>query len=189
MTHLQIFQKVKTPDGIGTIININCPFNGLYYEEYKTTCVVWYGMDNVQSGLVACGYDYKTILGLNNSRKEKLDEIFGEENNNINMLDYLKSEIIRVSEKHFKRTHPSGMLNHLKLEVQELSDAIGKENEEEEWADCILLLLDAFRVRYGDDVSYNKLLHFALNKLDKVDKREWDSQPDENGVYHRKSKE
>jgi hypothetical protein len=121
-------------------------------------------------------------------RKQKLEEIFGEENNNISMLDYLKSEIIRVSEKHFKRTDPSGMLNHLKLEVQELSDAIGKENEEEEWADCILLLLDAFRVRYGDEVSYNKLLHFALNKLDKVDKRDWDSQPDENGVFHRKIK-
>jgi hypothetical protein len=79
MTNLQIFQKVKTPDGIGTIININCPFNGLYYEEYRTTCVVWYGMDNVQNGLVAYEYNYKIILELNNSRKEKIEEIFDDE--------------------------------------------------------------------------------------------------------------
>jgi hypothetical protein len=121
-------------------------------------------------------------------RKAKLEEIFGfEKKYNTNMLDYLKEEIIRVSEKHFKRTDPSGMLNHLKLEVQELSEAIGKDNEEEEWADCVLLLLDAFRVRYGDDVSFNKLLHFALNKLDKVDKRNWSEQPDENGIFHKKN--
>lgn len=119
-------------------------------------------------------------------RKAKLEEIFDfKKNNNTNMLDYLKEEIIRVSEKNFKRTDPHGMINHLKLEVQELAEAIGKENEEEEWADCILLLLDAFRVRYGDDVSFNKLLHFALNKLEKVDKRKWSEQPDENGIYHK----
>lgn len=121
------------------------------------------------------------------SRKEKIEEIFDfGKNNNTNMLDYLKEEIIRVSDKNFKRTDPHGMINHLKLEVQELAEAIGKENEEEEWADCILLLLDAFRVRYGNDVSFNKLLHFALNKLEKVDKREWSEHPDENGIFHKK---
>jgi hypothetical protein len=121
-----------------------------------------------------------------NIRKAKLEEIFGfEKNNNTNMLDYLKEEIIRVSDKNFKRTDPHGMINHLKLEVEELSEAIGKENEEEEWADCILLLLDAFRVRYGNDTSFNKLLHFALNKLDKVDKRKWSEHPDENGIFHK----
>jgi hypothetical protein len=47
-------------------------------------------------------------------------------------------------------------------------------------------LLDAFRIRYGNDVSYNKLLHFALNKLEVIKKREWESEPDENGIYRSK---
>lgn len=78
MQHLHIYQKVKTPDGVGTLININCPFNGFYYEPDRAICVVWYGVENSQNGWASQQYDYKEILKLNNSRKEKLDEIFGE---------------------------------------------------------------------------------------------------------------
>jgi len=122
------------------------------------------------------------------------------------MLNYLKDEIKEFSEGQFgPRKDPRGPLNHLKAEVIELIDAINQNprvhsttniaspnndaaqhNEEEEWADCLLLLLDAFRIRYGNDVSYNKLLHFCLSKLEVVKKREWDSEPDEHGVYHSK---
>lgn len=124
------------------------------------------------------------------------------------MLDYLKQEIKDFSESQFgPRSDPRGPLNHLKEEVIELIDSINevdqfntvsngiyepsglekaKHNEEEEWADCLLLLLDAFRIRYGNDTSYNKLLHFSLNKLEVIKKRDWDSEPDENGVYHSK---
>jgi len=122
------------------------------------------------------------------------------------MLDYLKNEIKNFSDGQFgPRTDPTGPLNHLKEEVIELIESIDvvnlyepgefcdfeeyqkdKHNEEEEWADCLLLLLDAFRIRYGNDVSYNKLLHFSLNKLEIIKKREWDKEPDENGVYHSK---
>jgi len=119
------------------------------------------------------------------------------------MIDYLKEEIRNFSEGQFgPRTDPRGPLNHLKEEVIELIESIGKvdemsirlnripqefeklkKNEEEEWADCILLLLDSFRIRYGNETSYNKLLHFALNKLEVVKDREWDKEPDENGAY------
>jgi hypothetical protein len=126
------------------------------------------------------------------------------------MLDYLKNEIKDFSEGQFgPRKDPRGPLNHLKAEVIELIDSINevnrfkrndtpvnifnleefenaKHNEEEEWADCLLLLLDAFRIRYGNDVSFNKLLHFSLNKLEVVKKREWSKEPDEDGVYHSK---
>jgi hypothetical protein len=123
------------------------------------------------------------------------------------MLDYLKNEIKEFSEGQFgPRTNPRGPLNHLKAEVIELIDSIDdvdqmtprdqvleskkwetlKHSEGEEWADCLLLLLDAFRIRYGNDVSYNKLLHFALNKLEVVKTREWDKEPDKEGVYHSK---
>ena len=108
------------------------------------------------------------------------------------MLNYLKEEIKQFSEGQFGiRTDPRGPLNHLKAEVIELIEAIESDSddptdEQEEWADCLLLLLDAFRIRYGNDVSFNKLLHFALSKLEVVKKREWDSEPDEEGVYHSK---
>jgi hypothetical protein len=103
------------------------------------------------------------------------------------MIDYVKTEIGKFSDKQFGiRTDPRGPLNHLKEEVEELLEAIGQENEEEEWADCVLLLLDAFRIRYGDDTSFNKLLHFALNKLDVLKQREWEEDPDMKGVFRHK---
>jgi len=105
------------------------------------------------------------------------------------MLNYLKDEIRDFSEEKFgPRTNASGPLHHLKEEVDELIEALGKGGieEEEEWADCLLLLLDAFRIRYGNDTSYNKLLHFALNKLEVIKKRDWDVEPDANGVYKSK---
>jgi len=108
------------------------------------------------------------------------------------MLNYLKEEITEFSEKQFgPRTDCRGPLNHLKEEIMELISAIEEGNrdhwsEQEEWADCLLLLLDAFRIRYGNDTSYNKLLHFALIKLDEIKQREWESVPDENGVFKSK---
>lgn len=105
------------------------------------------------------------------------------------MIDYVKTEIANYSDKNFGiRTDASGPLNHLKKEVEELLEVLGKggREEEDEWADCILLLLDAFRIRYGNDTSFNKILHFALNKLDAIKDREWDSKPDKDGVFHRK---
>lgn len=107
------------------------------------------------------------------------------------MIHYLKEQIKEFSESTFgirKFKDAKGPLNHLKEEIDELLLVLGKDGfkEEEEWADCILLLLDAFRIRYGNDVSYNKLFHMALTKLDVINKREWDKIPDENGVYHSK---
>ncbi len=104
------------------------------------------------------------------------------------MLEYLKNEIKEFSEGKFG--HREGMdakgpLNHLKEEVDELLESLGKGGfeEEEEWADCLLLLLDAFRIRYGNEVSYNKLLHFCLTKIEFNKKRDWSAKPDENGVF------
>jgi NTP pyrophosphatase (non-canonical NTP hydrolase) len=122
------------------------------------------------------------------------------------MLNYLKEEIKEFSEGQFgHRTDPRGPLNHLKEEVKELIDSINevdqcnqndsstyeeykkaKRNEEEEWADCLILLLDSFRIRYGNGVSFNKLLQFGLKKISIIKNREWESEPDENGIYHSK---
>jgi len=122
------------------------------------------------------------------------------------MLNYLKTEITEFSENTFGYRHdPIGPLNHLKEEVDELIEAIRaipfanpdgevdpeqfeliRKNEEEEWADCLLLLLDSFRIRYGNETSYNKLLHFALSKLEVIKKRDWNDEPEENGIYRSK---
>jgi len=37
-------QQVKTEDGIGIIVNLEYPFNGLYISFERGTCVVWFGM-------------------------------------------------------------------------------------------------------------------------------------------------
>ena len=103
------------------------------------------------------------------------------------MIDYVKTEIGKFSDEKFGiRTNPAGPLNHLKEEVRELLDAIGKENEEEEWADCLLLLIDAFRIRYGTDTHTEKLLKFSIDKLYKLYEREWEEDPDTKGVFRHK---
>ena len=38
-----IGKEVKTPDGIGILLNKITPHNGLYYENGKTEWTVWYG--------------------------------------------------------------------------------------------------------------------------------------------------
>ncbi|MDD5648909.1 MAG: DUF550 domain-containing protein [Candidatus Nanoarchaeia archaeon] len=107
------------------------------------------------------------------------------------MIDYLKEEIKNFSDLQFgnrKGIEAKGPLNHLKEEVDELIEVLGQGGfkEEEEWADCLLLLFDAFRIRYGNETSFNKFLHFALIKLEIIKKRTWDKKPDENGVFHSK---
>lgn len=107
-------------------------------------------------------------------------------------LKEIKEEIRKFSEGAFgKRKDATGPLNHLKREIDELLDVLGKGGweEEEEWADCLLLLLDAWRIRYGNWISYDKFIEMADKKLEIAKKREWDKTPDDEGVYSHKGKE
>lgn len=65
MSELKIFQKVKTPDGKGILINIETPFNGLSISYEQAKCTVWYGMDSNQNGKVSWEYPLKEIEKLN----------------------------------------------------------------------------------------------------------------------------
>lgn len=91
----------------------------------------------------------------------------------------LKEKIKEFSESRFGKSENrdlKGILMHLKEEVDELIESIEEndpDNEKEEWGDCILLLLDAFRIRYGNWTSYNHLFQMAADKLDKIEDREW----------------
>lgn len=99
-------------------------------------------------------------------------------------IERIIKHIGEFSDKQFGiRSNPAGPLNHLKEEVQELIDAVGKENEEEEWADCILLLLDAYRIRYGEKATSEKLEKMAYNKLYILHTRKWEEDPDQDGVF------
>lgn len=105
----------------------------------------------------------------------------------------LKEKIKNFSEGAFgKRSgiQASGPLNHLKRELDELLEVLGNggENEEEEWADCLLLLLDAWRIRYGNWTSYYKFLDMAENKLNIIKERNWNKEPDSEGVFSREGK-
>lgn len=104
------------------------------------------------------------------------------------MLKKLKEEIKTISEEKFgKRKDASGPLNHLKEEIEELLDVLGKggKEEEDEWADCLLLLLDAWRIRYGNWPSYNHYIKMCLNKLEVVKSRKYDNKPDKDGIFRR----
>lgn len=60
-------KKVKTRDGIGTIIAIKTDFNGLYYEPATTKIQVWYGTDQSQNGWVARLYSINEVSALEES--------------------------------------------------------------------------------------------------------------------------
>lgn len=74
---------------------------------------------------------------------------------------------------------PHGPLKHLLKEVQE---AIDKPRDAEEYADLLLLVLDASR---RADISAPQLLSAAERKLDKNKSREW-GPPDADGVFEHK---
>ncbi len=91
-------------------------------------------------------------------------------------IQQLQDEIASWSDATFGsgRT-PSIPLHHLAKEVQEL---IETPNDRMEYADCLILLLDAYRM-YGG--STDDLINACWEKLETNRKREWGT-PDENGV-------
>lgn len=42
-------QQVETEHGIGIIVSMNMPFNGLYIRPEVSECTVWYGMQDDRS--------------------------------------------------------------------------------------------------------------------------------------------
>lgn len=99
-----------------------------------------------------------------------------------NKLDELMEGIKEFSDKTFgtpEQRNEMGALNHLKLEVDEL---IQDTNDPLEWADCMLLLLDAAR-RKG--YTTDQLFEFCLEKLEINKKRTW-KKHDNNVYFHEK---
>jgi len=99
-------------------------------------------------------------------------------------LNELKYKAGKVSDETFGRGNPvTAPMLKLVEEIAEVIECINKgEDPQVEFADCFLLLVDAYRKYYGDDVDMQTLIDVSSEKLDVVAKRKW-GKPDENGVY------
>jgi len=88
-------------------------------------------------------------------------------------LNELKYKAAQVSDDMFGRDKPAiGPVRKLKDEVDELLACFEEdEDPSEEFADCFLILIDAYRKHYGDDVDLQKLIDDSSDKLDVVMKR------------------
>jgi hypothetical protein len=95
----------------------------------------------------------------------------------------LKYKAAKFSDKTFGReVPPTAAIHHLKEEVEELLECLeNKTNPADEFADCFLLLIDAYRKYYGDEVNMNTLIDVSSKKLDVNETRKW-GKPDKNGV-------
>ena len=94
----------------------------------------------------------------------------------ITRIQQLQDEIANWSDSTFGEGRPSSRpLNHLAKEVQEL---IETPEDQMEYADCLILLLDAYRMAGG---GADDLIEACYRKLEINKKRKWGT-PDENGI-------
>jgi len=99
-------------------------------------------------------------------------------------LNELKYKAAQVSDEMFgKERGPIGPVKKLRDEVDELLECFEKgEDPGEEFADCLLILIDAYRKHYGDDVDLQKLINDSSDKLDVVTNRTY-KETDVPGVF------
>ncbi len=91
-------------------------------------------------------------------------------------IQQLQEEIAQWSDATFGSCRPATRpLHHLAKEVQEL---IETPDDRMEYADCLILLLDAYRMAGG---SADDLIATCYKKLEINKERQW-GDPDENGV-------
>ena len=99
-------------------------------------------------------------------------------------LNELKYKTAKVSDETFgtKRTVSAPILK-LVEEIGELLECFKNGTDPQvEFADCFLLLVDAYRKYYGDNVDMQTLIDVSSDKLDVIARRKW-GKPNEHGVY------
>ena len=87
----------------------------------------------------------------------------------------MQSDIAAFTDSVFGDSYPVAKLHHLAEEVQEL---IEEPEDRMEWADCMILLIDA-AAKAG--MSMDDLYSAVEDKMKINKKRKW-GEPDENGV-------
>jgi len=73
---IRIFQDVNTPCGVGKVINVDTPFNGLYFSYDQTQCTIWFG-PNGSTKWISRQYSLKQIEEWNENleRDNKINDI------------------------------------------------------------------------------------------------------------------
>jgi hypothetical protein len=99
-------------------------------------------------------------------------------------LNELKIKAAYFSDRKFGYHRNAAKLMHkLKEEIEELHEDLKCGNEPAlEFADCFLILIDAYRMHYGNDVDMQKLIDDCSKKLDICEDRVW-GEPDEHGNF------
>lgn len=99
-------------------------------------------------------------------------------------IESIKNEVARLSDDKFGKERPfTAPLYHLKKEADEAIES----GEMVEFADCLLLILDAYRKRFPD-LNTQTLLNSCKGKIVIAYTREY-NEPDENGVIEHKRQE
>ena len=100
----------------------------------------------------------------------------------INELTRLIYEHSKFSTETFgSNRNPIGPLKHLLKEVQEVID---EPSDSEEFADCLLLFIDAIRL---NGHTFEDIIYAAFKKLEKNRNREWPPLNSEGYSEHKKS--
>lgn len=87
----------------------------------------------------------------------------------------IQNDIAAFTDSVFGKSNPVSKLHHLREEVDELIEDV---NDTHEWADCVILLIDAAK-KAGHDMD--DLYSFVQEKMKINKNRKWGA-PDENGV-------
>jgi len=101
------------------------------------------------------------------------------------MTKELYEQVMAFKEKTFPNSTPSSELKHLKKEVKELKDAIGKKYSESNQEDAELEVADCFFLLYGIangiGMDYESVNDAIKRKLVICENRKW-GKPDKDGV-------
>jgi len=89
----------------------------------------------------------------------------------------LQNELGEWADTTFGPRTVESLLNHLR---EELDEVIADPIDEHEWADCLQLLIDAYRLATGNTTEH--LLDACFEKLEINKNRTWNA-PDENGIF------
>ena len=99
-------------------------------------------------------------------------------------LNQLKDKAADFSDRKFGyRRNAAKLIHKLKEEVEELYEDLQEGKDPSlEFADCFLIIIDAYRMYFGNDVDMQKLIDDSSKKLDICETREW-GKPDEHGNF------
>ena len=121
----------------------------------------------IEQELININRSMFNILNLDTNKNTKFEKV--------------RDDVSSFSDKTFgKDREYTAPLYHLKEEIDEVIES----GDITEFADCLLLLIDAFNKKYRQ-YHTNDLLDECLVKMEENRNREWVG-PDKNGVFHHK---